>query len=116
MLDEEIAEDGQTAPPQRPPLAPSSPSAPAPARDKQAAHEPAREPEPKPEPQIDAAKPSSPAVSRTPGKRGRPKSANPKRQITLRLDAEVVDHFRAKGRGWQTRINSALRKAAEIDR
>ncbi|MBF0355317.1 MAG: BrnA antitoxin family protein [Alphaproteobacteria bacterium] len=30
----------------------------------------------------------------------------------MRLDAEVVAHFRAEGPGWQTRINQALRKAA----
>lgn len=42
---------------------------------------------------------------------GRPLSLNPKRQVTLRLDAEVLDHFKADGRGWQTRINAALRRA-----
>jgi len=39
--------------------------------------------------------------------------ANSKAQVTLRLDRDVVDKFRATGRGWQTRINAALRKAAE---
>ena len=43
-------------------------------------------------------------------KRGRPVSANPKRQITLRLDADIISHFKSKGRGWQTRINESLRK------
>lgn len=33
-----------------------------------------------------------------------------KRQITLRLDADVVDFFEASGRGYQTRINAALRE------
>ena len=36
-----------------------------------------------------------------------------KRQVTLRLDADILAKFRATGRGWQTRINDALR-AAEI--
>lgn len=30
--------------------------------------------------------------------------------LSLRLSPEVVRHFRAKGRGWQTRIDQALRK------
>ena len=30
--------------------------------------------------------------------------------LSLRLSPEVVKHFRAKGRGWQTRIDEALRK------
>lgn len=37
-----------------------------------------------------------------------------KRQVTLRLDGDVVDSFRADGPGWQSRINAALRKAAGI--
>jgi uncharacterized protein (DUF4415 family) len=46
--------------------------------------------------------------------KGRPKSDNPKEQVTLRLDAEVLEHFREGGAGWQTRINSALRKIARV--
>lgn len=42
-------------------------------------------------------------------KRGRPAAANPKTHVNIRLDAEVVEAFRATGRGWQTRINSALK-------
>ena len=41
-------------------------------------------------------------------RRGRPKLAKPKRQVTLRLDAEVVEGLRATGPGWQTRANAAL--------
>jgi len=43
--------------------------------------------------------------------RGRPKVASPKQQITLRLDADIIERFRATGPGWQARINDALRKA-----
>ena len=44
--------------------------------------------------------------------RGRPALAQArKRQVTLRLDADVVDRFRASGPGWQTRINAILRDA-----
>jgi uncharacterized protein (DUF4415 family) len=45
---------------------------------------------------------------------GRPPSANPKKSVTLRLDADVVAHFRKTGPGWQTRINATLRKAAHL--
>ncbi|WP_376097360.1 BrnA antitoxin family protein [Roseomonas sp. CCTCC AB2023176] len=33
-----------------------------------------------------------------------------KRQITLRLDADVVDFFEKEGPGYQTRLNAALRE------
>ena len=45
---------------------------------------------------------------------GRPKSANPKVAISLRLDADVIDAFKASGQGWQSRMNDALRKAAHL--
>ena len=47
-------------------------------------------------------------------RRGRPPSENPKRAIKLRLDADVIDRFKSGGRGWQTRMNEALRKAAGL--
>ena len=47
-------------------------------------------------------------------RRGRPKLESPKRQVTLRLDQEVVDGFRETGPGWQGRINEALRKALRV--
>jgi uncharacterized protein (DUF4415 family) len=42
-------------------------------------------------------------------KRGRPVSADPKAHVNLRLDPDVVAAFRATGRGWQTRLNAALK-------
>lgn len=45
---------------------------------------------------------------------GRPKLETPKEAVNLRLDADVVAHFRSSGAGWQTRINNALRKAAGL--
>ncbi len=45
---------------------------------------------------------------------GRPKSDNPKRAISIRLDAEVIDRFKATGDGWQSRMNEALRKAVGL--
>ena len=47
-------------------------------------------------------------------RRGRPPSSNRKRPVSLRLDPDVVAHFRRSGRGWQSRINAVLRKAARL--
>jgi uncharacterized protein (DUF4415 family) len=44
------------------------------------------------------------------GERG-PQKTPTKQQVTLRLDRDVVERFRATGDGWQSRINEALRKA-----
>jgi uncharacterized protein (DUF4415 family) len=33
-----------------------------------------------------------------------------KKPVTLRLDADIIAWFRRQGRGYQTRINRALRK------
>ncbi len=46
--------------------------------------------------------------------RGRPKSEKPKQQVTLRIDRDIIEKFRATGQGWQSRINDALRKAAKV--
>ena len=35
-------------------------------------------------------------------------TGGPKAAISLRLDTGVVNHLRAQGRGWQTRVNDAL--------
>lgn len=47
-------------------------------------------------------------------RRSRPKSPAPKVSTTLRLDPDLVEHFRSTGSGWQTRINDTLRKAAGL--
>ena len=36
-----------------------------------------------------------------------------KKQITIRLDPDVVDFFKTKGRGYQSSINAALRRYME---
>ena len=41
---------------------------------------------------------------------GRPPLPSPKVQTTLRLDQDVLAHFRSGGPGWQSRINAALRE------
>lgn len=43
-------------------------------------------------------------------KGGRPRGSA-KEQVSLRIDKEVLDRFRAGGPGWQSRINEVLRKA-----
>jgi uncharacterized protein (DUF4415 family) len=45
---------------------------------------------------------------------GRPKSDAPKESIAIRLDPDVLAHYRATGPGWQSRINADLRKAAKL--
>lgn len=45
---------------------------------------------------------------------GRPIAEKPKQQVTLRLDPDVLERFRASGKGWQSRINAELRKALGI--
>ena len=42
--------------------------------------------------------------------RGRPPLDTPKKLVSLRLDQDVIDSFRAGGPGWQSRVNAALRK------
>jgi uncharacterized protein (DUF4415 family) len=47
-------------------------------------------------------------------RRGRPKSDAPKEAVNIRLDPDVLAHFRRTGPRWQSRINAALRKAAGL--
>ena len=42
--------------------------------------------------------------------RGKQKSPT-KERVHIRLDADIVEHFRSGGRGWQTRLNETLRQA-----
>ncbi|HXA40961.1 MAG TPA: BrnA antitoxin family protein [Phenylobacterium sp.] len=46
-------------------------------------------------------------------RRGRPRLDNPKRQVTLRLDGDILDRLRQSGPGWQSRVNEILRKAVK---
>ncbi len=47
-------------------------------------------------------------------RRGRPKLERTKQHVSLRLDPDVLESFKATGPGWQARINEALRKAAHL--
>ncbi len=42
---------------------------------------------------------------------GRPPLDSPKQAISIRLDSDVIDKFKATGAGWQGRINDVLKKA-----
>jgi len=42
--------------------------------------------------------------------RGRPAGTGKKTQTTVRISKEVLAFFRASGRGWQTRLDEALKK------
>ncbi len=44
------------------------------------------------------------------------KPVEPKQQVTLRVDADVLDWFKAQGRGYQTRINALLREYMKAHR
>lgn len=46
-----------------------------------------------------------------PRKPGRPKLDETKVSVTMRLDANIVEHFKRQGPGWQTRINDLLADA-----
>jgi uncharacterized protein (DUF4415 family) len=41
-------------------------------------------------------------------KGGRPPSDNPRKQLTLRLPADVIERWKATGPGWQTRMAERL--------
>jgi uncharacterized protein (DUF4415 family) len=43
-----------------------------------------------------------------------PQKAPTKQLVSLRLDRDIVEHFRKRGPGWQSRINDTLRKATRL--
>ncbi len=47
-------------------------------------------------------------------KRGRPKKADPKQRVTLRLDADLLATLRQTGPGWQSAVNALLRRAMTL--
>ena len=50
------------------------------------------------------------APDAVPIRRGRPAGSN-KAQVTVKLDRDVIEHLKAGGKGWQTRLNATLRDA-----
>ena len=47
---------------------------------------------------------------------GLPPLPPPKQQITLRVDGDIIDWFKATGKGYQTRINKVLRRYVEAQK
>lgn len=47
---------------------------------------------------------------------GRPKAEVTKERVTIRLSPEVTAYFRATGKGWQTRLDEALREYVDARR
>lgn len=45
-----------------------------------------------------------------------PQKAPTKVPVYIRLDRDVVDHFKSGGPGWQVRVNEALRKVADLQK
>lgn len=54
------------------------------------------------------------SIDRELARRGRPPVENPRRHVSIRLDPDVLAHYKSTGKGWQSRINDALRKAAGL--
>lgn len=48
------------------------------------------------------------------GQRGPQKSKPVKLRVSLRLDPDIVAHFKKRGPGWQSRVNATLRKALRL--
>jgi uncharacterized protein (DUF4415 family) len=40
----------------------------------------------------------------------------PKKQLTVRLDTDVIDWFKSQGKGYQTRMNAVLRQFMEHEK
>jgi uncharacterized protein (DUF4415 family) len=49
-------------------------------------------------------------------RRGRPPGTAMKTQTTVRISNDVLAFFRASGRGWQTRMDAALKKYVAAQR
>lgn len=51
------------------------------------------------------------SIDREIARRGRPPLAETKQPVTIRLDQDVIDKFKATGKGWQGRMNDVLKRA-----
>lgn len=55
-----------------------------------------------------------PELAQTIRRRGKQKAPT-KTSVSIRLDAEVVEAYKATGSGWQAKLNTDLRKALRLD-
>ncbi len=53
------------------------------------------------------------AAKRKRGQRG-PQRAPTKKPVTIRIDRDVLDKYKATGTGWQSRMNDALRRGTKL--
>ena len=49
-------------------------------------------------------------------RRGRPRLANPRRLLSIRLPPEVIARWKASGSGWQTRMAELLQRSVPKSR
>ena len=49
-------------------------------------------------------------------RRGRPPVAVKRPTLNMRVDADVLEHLRSLGKGWQTKVNQLLREAVDQGR
>ena len=47
-------------------------------------------------------------------RRARPRAEATKTPVYIRLDPDIVDHYKAGGKSWQSRMNDDLRKLAGL--
>ena len=58
--------------------------------------------------------PKSARVTGSSAAAGRRSATKAKGVVTMRLDADVLESYRALGPGWQTQINADLRRARKL--
>jgi uncharacterized protein (DUF4415 family) len=49
-------------------------------------------------------------------RRGRPPTGNPRKLLSLRLQPQIIEKWKASGPGWQTRMAKVLEKSAPKSR
>lgn len=54
------------------------------------------------------------SIDREISRRGRPKAEITKKPVTIRLDADLLERYKAKGKGWQSIMNEDLRKLQHL--
>lgn len=55
------------------------------------------------------------ALDQVRARRGRPNTENPKQSVSIRLSPDVLEAFKATGKGWHTRIDETLKAAISRD-
>ncbi len=58
---------------------------------------------------FDSMRPATDVLPQLTSKGRGPQKKPVKKQVTLRIDPDIVDYFRTQGKGWQSKMNDALR-------